>query len=163
MNTKKELFELLDSLNIPYQKIDHEPILTMKDGDSIVKRLGVSACKCLLLKNKQNLHFLLLTEGDKKFNGKEIAKQINSTHLTFATIEEMEQLLHCYQGSVSPLGLYYDISNNVNLLIDGKLLQTEYIGCHPCDNTCSLKLRMKDLVELFLPAVHHKYRTIEII
>lgn len=162
-NIKEQLLMLLDSLNVSYQAIDHAPIFSMEEGDNVARQLGVTACKSLLLRNKKGKYFLLLIKGEKRFNGKDVARQIGSTHLTFATEEEMKDLLHCYQGSVSPLGLYYDISNKVSLLIDKELFQTVYIGCHPCDNTCSLRLRLKDLLELFLPAVHHSYVSVEIL
>lgn len=161
-NIKKQIFVLLDSLNISYQLMNHAPIFTVEEGNNIALQLGVTACKSLLLKNKQNMYFLLLVKGEKKFNGKSIASQINSSHLSFATADDLEGLLHCYQGAVSPLGLYYDVSRKVSLLVDKELFQVDYIGCHPCDNTCSVKLRLKDLLELFLPAVHHNYIFVEI-
>ena len=72
----------------------------------------------------------------------------------------MAQLLDIHPGSVSVLGLMNDHGNRVQLLIDEDLLQDEYIGCHPCVNTSSLKIRLSDILEKFLPAVHHSYRPV---
>ena len=70
----------------------------------------------------------------------------------------MEALLGVSPGSVSVLGLMNDHSNQVQLLIDQPVIDChEYIGCHPCINTSSLKLLTTDLLEKFLPAVHHPY------
>lgn len=40
--------------------------------------------------------------------------------------------------------------------MDEDLKAGEYLGCHPCINTSSLKLRTADVFEKFLPAVHHE-------
>ena len=48
-------------------------------------------------------------------------------------------------------------------LIDEDLLKDEWIGCHPCVNTSTLRLRMRELLEVYLPAVHHTYRTVRLI
>ena len=45
----------------------------------------------------------------------------------------------------------------MQLLIDEDVLNSEYVGCHPCINTSSLRLRTKDLVETILPAIHHEF------
>ena len=55
-----------------------------------------------------------------------------------------------------------DVKNNVQLLMDQDLLEDEYLGCHPCINTSSLKMRTKDVFERFLPAVHHDMITVHL-
>jgi Ala-tRNA(Pro) deacylase len=72
----------------------------------------------------------------------------------------MEALLDITPGSLSVLGLMNDKENKVQLLIDEDLLQAEYIGCHPCVNTSSLKLKTKDLLETIIPATGHGMHTV---
>ena len=67
----------------------------------------------------------------------------------------LEQLLGLTPGSVTVLGLMNDREHRVQLLMDEDLLKEEYIGCHPCINTSSLRIATKDLTEKFLPAVQH--------
>ena len=55
-----------------------------------------------------------------------------------------------------------DTDNQVQLLVDEDVLQGEFLGCHPCINTSSLKLRTKDVFEKFLPAVHHEYMVVRL-
>ena len=59
-------------------------------------------------------------------------------------------------GSVSILGLMHDEENKVRLLIDKDVLKDEYIACHPCNNTTSLKIKTKDVLEKVLPAMDHE-------
>ena len=54
------------------------------------------------------------------------------------------------------MGLMNDKDNKVQLLIDEDLLKEKYFGCHPCINTSSLRIKVKDLTDKFLPAVHHE-------
>lgn len=69
----------------------------------------------------------------------------------------MEQFLDITPGSVSILGLANDKENQVQLLIDSDVLKDPFLGCHPCINTSSLRLRTKDLVEKVLPAMEHDF------
>ena len=68
----------------------------------------------------------------------------------------MEQFLDLTPGSVTVLGLMNDTDNRVQLLIDEVVVKDEYFGCHPCINTSSLKMKTNDILEKFLPAVHHE-------
>lgn len=51
--------------------------------------------------------------------------------------------------------LIYDKEKRVQLLIDKGLMNVTYIGCHPCTNTCSLKIKMEDILTVWLPATGH--------
>ena len=56
----------------------------------------------------------------------------------------MLEYLDIQPGAVSVMGLMNDAENSVTLLIDEDLLHDEFIGCHPCVNTSSLKLCMNE-------------------
>ncbi len=62
----------------------------------------------------------------------------------------MEQYLGLTPGSVSVLGLMNDKDWYVDLLVDKELLDQEYMGCHPCMNTTSLKIKTGDILKKFL-------------
>lgn len=55
-----------------------------------------------------------------------------------------------------------DTECKVALYIDSELLTEEYMGCHPCINTSSIKVRTEDLIRKFLPAVGHGYTVVEL-
>lgn len=158
------VYDLLDSLGIEYERTDHERTDTMEACNEIDAILQVTICKNLFLCNRQKTNFyLLMMPGDKPFKTKELSSQINSARLSFASPEDMERLLDITPGSVSIMGLMNDKENAVQLLVDEDVLQGEYLGCHPCINTSSLKLRTKDVIEKFLPAVHHEMTTVHLI
>ena len=99
---------------------------------------------------------MLLLTANKKLKTKELAGQIGSSHLSFASEKAMENLLCTFPGAVSILGLIYDKENKVQLLIDKEILESTYIGCHPCVNTCSLKIRLEDILKILLPKISHQ-------
>ena len=123
--------------------------------------LDAVICKNLLLCNRQCTEFyLLMLPGDKHFKTSVLSREIGSSRLSFAAPEYMEKFLDITPGSVSVLGLMNDGENHVQLLMDEDVLKGEYIGCHPCINTSSLRLRTADLMEKILPAVHHEPRIV---
>ena len=151
-----KVYDLLDSLKIPFQRTDHEPADTMEACNRIDKILGTIICKNLFLCNRQKTEFyLLMMPGDKPFKTKDITKQIGCSRLSFADSEYMEEFLHIKPGAVSIMGLMNDTQNRVQLLIDKPVIEADTIGCHPCVNTSSLKLKTRDVLDKFLPAVHH--------
>lgn len=151
------VYDLLDSLNIPYDRTDHEAAMTMEDCLEIDRILNVIICKNLFLCNRQKTKFyLLMMPGDKPFKTKDISSQIGSARLSFAGADEMAEFLDITPGSVSIMGLMNDHDHRVQLLIDKPVMESELLGCHPCVNTSSLRLKTKDVLEKFLPAVHHE-------
>ena len=151
------VYDLLDSLKIPYQRIDHEPAMTMEACAAIDEVLDATICKNLLLCNRQQTRFfLLMIVGEKPFKTSIVSKQLGSSRLSFAPGERMEQLLDITPGSLSVLGLMNDPENRVQLVMDADILKGQDFGCHPCINTSSLRLKTADLMEKFLPAVHHE-------
>ena len=164
MEKEIRTYDLLDSLEIEYERVDHEEANTMEACLAIDEVLAPAViCKNLFLCNAQKTKFyLLMIREDKKFLTKDISKQINSARLSFGPAEYMEQFLNITPGSVSVLGLMNDKENNVTLLVDEDVLKAEYFGCHPCINTSSLRLKIADVFGPFLEAVHHEYMVVKL-
>lgn len=155
------VYDLLDRLGVSYQRVDHEPAMTMEVCAAIDVALEATICKNLLLCNRQcTAFYLLMIPGDKVFKTKDLSKQIGSSRLSFAAPEYMEKYLDITPGSVSVLGLMNDTGHDVQLLIDEDVLKGEYVGCHPCINTSSLRLRTEDLMQKILPAMDHEARIV---
>lgn len=157
------VYDLLDSLGIEYERIDHEPAMTIEACEEIDRVLEAVICKNLFLCNRQETDFyLLMIPGDKKFKTKDISAQIGSSRLSFGKPEYMEQFLDITPGSVSVLGLMNDKENRVQLLIDEEVLEKEYIGCHPCINTSSLRIRTEDMMKKIIPELKHSPKLVRL-
>jgi Ala-tRNA(Pro) deacylase len=156
-------YDYLDRLGISYSRTDHDRADNMEACNVIDAVLGVIICKNLFLCNRQKTNFyLLMMPGDKKFKTKELSSQIGSARLSFAEPEDMLKYLDIEPGAVSIMGLMNDREHAVQLLIDEDVLRDEYLGCHPCVCTSSLKIRTADVMEKFLPATGHSYKTVHL-
>lgn len=162
---EQRVYDFLKSAGIPYERFDHhdEPGENMEICRKLEKRIGAPIPKNLFLCNRQQtVFYLLLMPGDKPFKTKEISAQINSARLSFASPEQMVSLLDTVPGAASLMSLINDAENRVNLLVDEDLLCNEYLGCHPCVNTATLKLASADAFGRYLEAVHHGMKTVQL-
>ena len=160
-NKEIRVYDLLDSLGVEYQRIDHEAAMTMEACAAVDEALEATICKNLLLCNRQQTEFyLLMMPGDKPFKTSELSKKIGSSRLSFAPGEFMERFLDITPGSLSVMGLMNDRENRVRLLIDEEVLRGEFIGCHPCVNTSSLRLKTEDLLNKIIPAMSHTIQVV---
>ena len=160
---EERCYDLLDSLGVEYYRVDHEHADTIQDCELVENLLGAKICKNLFLTNRQQTDFyLLIMPGEKPFKTKLLSKQINTARLSFGTPEQMERYLDTLPGSASVLGLMNDPDNRVRLLVDKDLLNEETFGCHPCQNTSSLRFRTAELFERILPAMHHEPTFVEL-
>ena len=156
-------YDFLNSLSIPYTRIDHPAAMTMEACQEVDKALGVHMCKNLFLCNRQQTDFyLLLMPGEKRFSTREFSHLIGSSRLSFAPEEDLLRLLDLTPGSVSVLGLMNDRDNRVTLYIDDDVLAYDGFGCHPCINTSSLRFSTDDLLHRILPALHHDFHTVHL-
>lgn len=157
-------YDFLDELGIEYTRTDHEPADNMEACNAIDAVLEVVMCKNLFLCNRQKTNFyLLMMPGDKKFKTKELSSQINSARLSFAEPQDMLRYLDIEPGAVSVMGLMNDKEHAVKLLIDEDVLGSDYIGCHPCVCTSSLKMKTSDVIHRFLPATGHEFTTVHLV
>jgi len=164
LDKELRVYDLLDKLGISYLQVDHEPAMTMEACAAADEALGTALCKNLLLCNRQCTDFyLLMLPGDKVFKTKDLSKQLGVSRLSFAGHEYMEQFLDITPGSLSVLGLMNDKEGRVRLVIDKDVLKDEFVGCHPCINTSSLRLRTADLLEKIIPAMDHEITVVDLI
>ena len=146
---ESRVYDMLDKLGIEYKRVDHEPAETME------------VCKEIVAYGRE-LEYLLMMPADKPFKTKELTSQINSARLSFASPDKMLELLDIEPGAVSVMGLMNDSEKVVNLLVDEDVLGGEYVGCHPCVNTSSLKIKTSDIFEKFVPATSHTFSTVRL-
>ena len=156
LEKERRCYALLDELQIPYARVDHAHADTIEACEAVEQVLGERICKNLFLCNRQKTQFyLLMLEGEKVFKTKDLSRQLGVARLSFAAPADMEKYLDITPGSVSVLGLMNDTENAVQLVLDKQIAEAARIGCHPCINTSTLAISMRDILDKFLPAVHH--------
>lgn len=142
---------------IVFKTFHHEPVLTCEEGKKIAQASGAHCCKSLLLRNKKRF-FLFVIPPDDRFSAKEASVFLGCGHLSFATEEELAELLGTFRGAVSLLGLIFDKEHRVELILDEQILNYDFINCHPCANDQSWKISLKGITDQLLPSLGYSYR-----
>lgn len=159
---EEKVYDILDMLGIIYSRADHSPASTIELCQSIEKEIDAPICKNLFLTNNtRSMYCLLLISSVKKYHAGKISRQLNSSRLSFASDEMLSEFLGLTAGSVSIMGLINDHDKSVTLAVDSDLLKNEYIGCHPCINTTTLKIKTEDILNKFIPYTGHSLNIIE--
>lgn len=163
MPQEEAAFALLEELAMDYDRVSSEPADTMEKCAAVSAVLGVPICKNLFLCNRQKTQFYLLCmPSSKPFHTKDLSHQLGCARLSFAPPEAMEELLRVHPGSASILSLLFDREHRVQLVMDRETKACEYFSCHPCESTGTLKLRTRDVLEVFLPHTGHQPVAVEL-
>ncbi len=148
MNKKVDIYEYLNANNIWYEKINHEAVYNMDELSKIdIPYFDVIAKNLFIRDDKKRNYYLITLKGNKKINLKEFRKSQNTRALSFASEEELQEIMSLTAGSVSPFGLLNDDNLLVHFYID-KDYDDSVIGIHPNDNTETIILKVKDLIEI---------------
>ena len=99
--------------------------------------------------DKKENYYLITVRGNKRVNLKEFRKENNTRPLSFASEKELKDMIQILPGSVSPLGILNDKENKVKVFLDKEFIEkTDIIGIHPNDNTATIWLKTKDLINI---------------
>ena len=149
------IYDRLDQLSIPFDRVDHEHADTMEICQEVEKVLGGQICKNLFLCNRQQTQFyLLLMPGDKPFKTKYLSAQLGCSRLSFAGAGHMGDYLSTVPGSASALELIFDVQGKVRLVVDRPLLKEADFCGHPGISTSTLRMRREDLLRYVEAAGH---------
>ena len=160
---ERAVYDFLDRTGVAYTTLCHPAAFTMEECEAVRQAIGAPVFKNLFLTNKQQtLFFLLMIPADKPFKTKYLSSQLGCARLSFASAEAMRELLQIAPGAVSPLGLVHDTACRVRLIVDRDLATTDRYACHPCVNTASVALSLKDLLEKVVPATGHTFTWVDL-
>jgi Ala-tRNA(Pro) deacylase len=147
MRGQKELYDLLEKLNIRFSYYEHPPIATIEDAKIYWRDFNSGRCKNIFFRNhKGNRHYLVILEHLRNLDIRDLEKRLRQGKLTFASEKRLMKYLGVKPGSVSPFGLINDRENHVHLFIDEKLKLFDHLAFHPNLNTASLVLLTSDFV-----------------
>ncbi len=147
--TKSDVLNLLEDHDIEYEIAEHGAARTVEDLDGFNLSFADDVVKNLFLRDDKKRNYFLISMPDhKRVPLKGIQQALESRKLTFASENDLSSKLGLYPGAVNPLGLLNDNNKEVQFILDAESAKREYIGCHPCDNTASIRIRTNDLLSL---------------
>lgn len=147
---KEEVYKFIKNKNIWYEITEHQAVYNMEELSNIDLPYKERDAKNIFVRDDKKKNYYLITiKGNKKVNLKDFKKKHNTRNLTFASPEELKNILNLTPGSVSPLGLLNDKEHKVLFYIDKELLnENGIIGVHPNDNTATIWLKTNNLIDL---------------
>lgn len=149
------IYNILESLNISFEEIVHKPVYTAKEAQHIKEKINGVGCKNLFLKDSNNNYYLYLLEDTKKADFKNLSKILNTSHLTFASDEELNNILGLSRGGVTPLGIINDSFHITKIIIDKELISKKIL-MHTDTNTKTVAIKYTDLIK-FIEYFDNKY------
>lgn len=147
---KEEVYNFIKNKNIWYEITEHQAVYNMEELSNIDLPYKDRDAKNIFVRDDKKKNYYLITiKGNKRINLKDFKKKYNTRNLTFASSEDLKNILNLTSGSVSPLGLLNDKEHKVIFYIDIELLNDNgIIGVHPNDNTATIWLKTKDLIDI---------------
>jgi len=149
-----DLYVVLENLNIIYEEIEHEKVMTVEEAKKIDNMINGVGCKNLFLTDKSKFYLVVLEEN-KRANIKDLSKYLKCSKLSFAHSEDLKEILSLEVGSVTPLGIINDSNNKVILVIDKDLIDKKLLF-HPNINTKTISIYYDDLIK-FIDYFKHDY------
>lgn len=151
------LATLVDSLGIapPERRHDHPAVFTCEEGDRLAADVPGARSKNLFLRNKdRSRHYLVSVPGEKRVDIAAFSKLLGESKLSFASAEDLMELLGVEPGSVSPMGALNDRQNRVRVYLDSDLSVQGLMGFHPNTNTATWLLDERELRTLLATNGH---------
>ena len=156
-SVKEDVLSALGALGVSYELLEHAPVHTMEDCKAAEEALGGVMPKNLFLTPRNHAsHHLLIARAEAPFRTSRVSRQLGVSRLSFATAEELMDMLRTLPGAISPMGLLFDGEKKVRLAIDRELRGEERLLFHPCVNTATLAISGADFFGRLLPALGHE-------
>lgn len=145
---KKETYQYLDEHGIKYKAAEHEAVFTMEELQKLELPDSEWDAKNLFIRDaKKRNYYLITVKGSKRVDLKEFRRRHGLRALSFASAEELMQIMGLLPGSVTPLGVLNDADRRVHFYLDAGF-EGGKIAVHPNDNTATVWLQTEDLVRL---------------
>ena len=150
MMNKQDFYEYMQENGIWHEITEHPAVYNMAEVAELEMPYPESDAKNLFVRDdKRRNYYLITVMGHKKVNLKDFKKNYGTRSLTFASPEELMDIMQLIPGAVTPLGLLNDEAHRVKLFLDKDFLnEPKLIGVHPNDNTATVWMHTEDLVSI---------------
>ena len=147
---KQEIYDFVKSKNIWYEITEHQAVFNMDELSKIEMPYPEYDAKNLFVRDdKKNNYYLITVKGNKRIDLKEFKEKNNTRRLSFASEEDLMNIMNLIPGAVTPLGLLSDKNLKVIFYLDKDFLNDkQIIGVHPNDNTATIWLKTPDLIDI---------------
>lgn len=153
---QQAIFETLVRLRIPFLRVDTGDGTTMEACIPIGAKLGSPVVKTILVTNRQQTSFwLYIMNPSKPFVTKDFCGALGIARVSFASEERLVGMMGTPHGATTVLALIGDKEHRIQLVIDKSIAESQYISCTDGTNTGFMRLRVEDLLSVYLPYAGH--------
>ncbi len=157
----ENLLNILKSLNIPYELHHHEAVFTVAESQKIDADIQGTPCRNLFLRDRKKKNFLVVLQNATEIDMKRLPALIDSAGLSFGSPARLWQYLGVRPGSVCPFAIVNDTDNQVQILLDKSMMETDIVNFHPLLNTMTVSLKPSDLIK-FIESTGHKAHIVDL-
>ena len=148
---QRKVYETFATLEIPFERVDTDPGITMEDCLHISERISVSIVKTIFLCNRQQTEFYLyVTPDDKAFVTREFCGALGIPRVSFAPADKLWELTGVLVGATTILSAVLPQAADVHLVLDRSIAEREWFACTDGTATCFVKVRTRDLMQKYL-------------
>ena len=145
---KTEIYHYLKEQKIEHEITEHKAVFNMEEMDSIELPYPEWNAKNLLVRDdKKRNYYLITVKGDKRVDLEGFRKQHGLRALSFASAEDLLDIMKLTPGSVTPLGILNDMEHRIHFFLDTEFAGNK-IGVHPNDNTATVWMQADDLMKV---------------
>lgn len=147
---KEDIYGYLKDKGIWHEITEHEAVVNMAEALRLPIPYPEANAKNLFVRDdKRRNYYLITVRGDRRVDLKEFRRCHGTRPLSFASAEELMEVMGLKPGSVTPFGLMNDRERKVQAFIDSAFLEPPgLIGVHPNDNTATVWLKTADLTDI---------------
>ena len=147
MTPEEKIIGILDTIKIPYEIIEHEPVYTNPTMAAAIDVTESETVKSLVLLTKEKDLVVLVMPGDKRVDWKKAAAGIGTKKVSFAKPEAVLEKVGCEVGCVPPFGQLTDLP----IFMDPELAKKDFVYFNPGVHNKSFKIKAWDLKKLCSP------------
>ena len=148
---QRKVYETFAALDIPFERVDTDPGLTMEDCRHIDEKIGVRIVKTIFLCNRQQTEFYLyVTTDDRPFVTREFCAALGIPRVSFASAERLWELTGVQVGATTVLSAILPSAASVHLVMDRRVAEDPWFACTDGTATCFVKIQTADLLKKYL-------------
>ena len=158
----QKVVDQLNELGIPFQIVEHEPVLTTEQADRFIEGIEGVRTKTMFLTNKKKRNFYLVIIDDAKRLDMDVFKEIvEENRIKMASAEMLNDKMMLLPGTVSPFGLLNNRDKDIQVYFDQEIVSEERMCFHPNTNEKTIFVNTEDLFT-FLKAIGYEAHIIKL-
>lgn len=150
MNGKQAVYDYLHLHHIGFEVTEHKAVCNMAELSDMVLPYPDCIAKNLFVRDdKKRDYYLITVRGDKRIDLKSFRRNNGTRPLSFASEEDLKNVLGVVPGAVTPFGILNDEGRKVRFFLDRDFLDPlAIVGIHPNDNTATVWIKAEDLLHV---------------